>query len=243
MRMTRRSLALAVFGLAVAGGVWIALSGDLSPAMLEARHAELLAWRAALGGWAVAGFFAVTALAAFVALPGIAVVTLAGGLLFGVLWGTLLVTAAATVGAVAAYALARAGFGDALWRRMAAGRAAGLAEGFRRNEIAALLLLRLAPAVPFLLANVLPALMGVRPGRYALTTFAGLLPGTAALALAGQALGDLAATGTAPATGTLVALLLGVPMLAVAAPVAARMLRRASARLADPRPPESRPLD
>jgi uncharacterized membrane protein YdjX (TVP38/TMEM64 family) len=232
-RMRHPVLALTGFGLALAAGVALAFSGALTPEALQERHAELVAWRAAQGAGAMAGFFVATALAAFIALPGIAVFTLAGGLLFGVLWGTLLVTAAATLGALAAFALARAGFGDALWRRMAAGRAAGLVEGFRRNEIAALLLLRLAPAVPFLLANVLPALMGVRAGRYIVTTFAGLLPGSAALALAGQALGDLAGTGTAPPAGPIVALLIGVPLLAVAAPLVARVIRSA---IADHRP-------
>lgn len=222
----RQTLALATLGLLIAGGLALALSGGLTPEALEARHSQLMDWRAAQGGLAVAGFFAATALAALVALPGIAVFTLAGGLLFGVLWGTLIVTAAATLGALGAFGLARAGFGDALWHRLAGGRAAGLAAAFRRNEIAALLVLRLAPAVPFMVANVLPALMGVRPGRYALTTFAGLLPGTAALALAGQALGDLAATGVAPATGPLLALILGVPLLALLPAGLARLLRR-----------------
>lgn len=222
----RQRLAVCALGLALAAGAILALSGGLDPATLETRHAEMMAWRLAHGHVAVAGFFAATALAALVALPGIAVFTLAGGLLFGAVWGTLLVVAAATLGACGAYGLARAGFGDDLWRRLAAGRGASLATAFRRNEIAALLVLRLAPAVPFLIANILPALLGVRPVRYALTTFVGLLPGTAALALAGQALGDLAGTGSAPATGPLVALVFGVPLLALLPPVLARLLRR-----------------
>ena len=210
----------------MAGGVALALTGELTPDALQERHADLLAWRTAHGASAVAGFFAATALAALVALPGIAVFTLAGGLLFGAVWGTVLVTAAATLGASGSYALARAGVGDALWQRMAAGRAAGLAAGFRRNEIAALLVLRLAPVVPFLLANVLPAMMGVRPGRYVLTTFAGLLPGTAVLALAGQALGELAGPGDATSGMHVVLLILGVPLLALVPPLAARWLQR-----------------
>ena len=222
----RARLAVAVLCALVAAGVWLALSGTLSPADLTARHAELLAWRDAQGLVAVAGFFAVTAAAALLSLPGIAVFTLAGGVLFGVLWGTLLVVAAATLGAMGLFLLARAGFGDGLLRRLERGRAAWLAEELRRNEVRALLVLRIAPVVPFLLANTLPALMGVRPGRYAATTFVGLIPGTAAVALAGQGLGEVAASGGTPAAGPVAFLMIGVPLVLLALPLAARLFRR-----------------
>lgn len=212
--------------LAAAAAVWWSVGDRMDAAALAEGHAALLHWREAQGGRAALLFFAATALAALLSLPGIAVFTLAGGLLFGAVWGTLIVTAAATLGATGLYALARAGLGDGLWRRLEAGRGASLAAELRRNEIKALLLLRLAPMVPFVLANTLPAIMGVRPGRYAATTFAGLLPGTAALALAGGSLGELASGGGAVPLGPLAAALVGVPFLLVLAAVAARLLRR-----------------
>ena len=220
-----RLVAIGSFAALVALGVGLALTGKLSPEVLAARHADLVIWRDAQGLLAVAGFFAVTALAALLSLPGIAVFTLAGGVLFGVLWGTLLVVAAATLGAMGLYLLARAGFGDGLWRRLERGRGGWLTEELRRNEVKALLLLRVAPVVPFLLANTLPALMGVRPARYALTTFFGLIPGTAAVALAGQGLGEVAASGGTVALFPLATLLIGVPLAFLAIALAARLLR------------------
>ena len=219
-------LAMAVLFVLVAAGGLLALQGDLSSEAVMARHAELVLWRDSQGMVAVAGFFAVTALAALLSLPGIAVFTLAGGVLFGVLWGTLLVVAAATLGAMGLYLLARAGFGDGLMRRMQKGRAAWLAEELRRNEIKTLLVLRIAPVVPFLLANMLPALMGVRPLRYLLTTFVGLIPGTTAIALAGHGLGEVVASGGTPQAGPLAALFIGVPLLLLGLAFAGRLWRR-----------------
>ena len=222
----RARLALIVlFGL-IGAGIWLAVREDLSPELVMAKHAELLDWRDSQGMVAVAGFFAVTAFAALLSLPGIAVFTLAGGVLFGVLWGTLLTVAAATLGAMGLYALARAGFGDGLLRRIERGRAAWLAEELRRNEVRALLFLRIAPVVPFLLANMLPALMGVRPVRYALTTFVGLIPGTLAVAFAGYGLGEVASSGGTPEIGLLAALIIGVPLVLVLMPLVPRLWRR-----------------
>ncbi len=222
----RARIALVVmFGL-IGAGIWLALRNDLSAETVMAKHAEMIVWRDSQGMVAVAGFFAVTALAALLSLPGIAVFTLAGGVLFGVLWGTLLVVAAATLGAMGLYLLARAGFGDGLMRRMEQGRTAWLAEELRRNEIRALLFLRIAPVVPFLLANMLPALLGVRPMRYAVTTFVGLIPGTLAVAFAGYGLGEVAKTGGASDLKLLAALLIGVPLILVLLPVAPRLWRR-----------------
>lgn len=218
-------LALVLLPLA-AGALWWGLGERLTSAALAESQAALLEWRRAHGALAVVLFFVAVALAALVSLPGIAVFTLAGGLLFGALWGTLIVVVAATLGATGLYLLARAGIGDALWRRLEAGRGAALAAEMKRNEIKALLLLRIAPVVPFLLANTLPALMGVRPLRYATTTFVGLIPGTAAIALAGGSLSDLAAGGGEVQVGTLGALLIGVPLILLLSALAARLLRR-----------------
>ena len=225
----RAALGLGLFLLAAAL-VWGSVGAELTPETLTQRHAELTDWRKAQGAFAVAGFFAATALAALVSLPGIAVFTLAAGLLFGAFWGTLIVAAAATLGATGLYALARAGFGDGLWRRLEAGRAAALAEELKRNEVSTLLFLRVAPVVPFLLANALPAVMGVRPGRYVLTTFVGLLPGTAALALAGRGIGELAASGGTPAPGTAGVLLIGVPLVLLGMLLSVRLWRARAAR-------------
>jgi len=212
--------------LAVAATAWLALGDRLNADALRESHGTLMEWRRSQGLLAVVLFFAATAVAALVSLPGIAVFTLAGGLMFGTLGGTLIVTTAATLGATGLYLLVRAGVGDGLWRRLSAGRAATVAAELKRNEVKALLLFRLAPVMPFFLANALPAIMGVRPGRYALTTFAGLLPGTATLALAGSHIGRLASPGDEPALATLAALIVGVPLLVVGTALVASLLRR-----------------
>lgn len=222
-RVARLALGAVVL---LALGLGLVASGELSPETLVTRHAELIAWRDARGAVAVLGFFAATLAAAFVSLPGIAVFTLAGGLLFGVLWGTLLVTVAATLGATGLFALTRLGVGESLWRRLDRGRGEAVAEMLKRNEITVLLLLRLAPVVPFFLANTLPAVAGVGLRRFVVTTFVGLLPGTAAIALAGAGIGEAWARGGLPDGGMLAAVLVGVPLALLAVAVAARILAR-----------------
>ena len=205
-------------------GVGLTAWGGLSPEALVERHSELIAWRDAWGFVAVGGFFVLTVVAAFVSLPGIAVFTLAAGLLFGVLGGTLLVTFAATLGATGLFALTRLGVGESLWRRLERGRGEVIADMLKRNEITVLLLLRLAPVVPFFLANTLPAVAGVGLRRFVITTFFGLLPGTAAVALAGAGIGDAWSKGGLPDGGMLAAVLIGVPLALVAVAAAARVL-------------------
>lgn len=221
----RRAFAV-LAGLAlIAAGVTWGLRDWLTPEALATHHAGLTGWREAQGARAVAAFFAATVVAALVSLPGIGVFTLAAGLLFGPVWGTLLVTAAATLGATGLFLATRAGLGR--WRPQANGpRAEAWAEELRRNEIAALLLLRIAPVVPFFVANTLPAVLGVRLGRYTATTFAGLIPGTAVLALLGGGLGDAMAAGGTPGLQTLLWVGFGVPALLLAAAMMARRLRR-----------------
>lgn len=221
----RALMALALVLLAGLGAAWV-FADRLSLDALAEGQAALQAWRAAHGPRAAAGFFAATTLAALVSLPGIAVFTLAGGLLFGAVWGTLLTAGAATLGALVPFLLARAGVGETLWRRLEAGRAQSFALELKRNEVKALLILRLAPVVPFLVANVLPGLMGVTARRYLVTTFFGLLPGTAAIALAGGALAEIAASGGQPGAGPLALALTGPPLAILTILLAVHWLRR-----------------
>lgn len=221
-----RALAVGLLLGLIATGIWVALRGDLSSDTLLARHAELEAWRDAQGGMAMLGFFGVTALAALISLPGIAVFTLAGGVLFGALWATVLTAGAATLGAIGLFLLARAGFGGGLLDRLEGGRAGWLADELRRNQIKTLLLLRVAPVVPFVMANTLPALMGVRLLPYVATTFVGLIPGTAAVAFAGHGLAEVAATGREPDLVLVSALVIGVPTAFLVLALAARLMRR-----------------
>ena len=139
----------------------------------------------------LATFVYIVAYAALVALsvPGAAVLTIAGGFLFGTLVGGLSAVVGATLGATAVFLAVRAGLGGLAQR---AGRFVGRLEaGFRADAFNYLLVLRLVPIFPFWLVNLVPALVGVRLATYILATFLGILPGTFVYASLGNGLGSL----------------------------------------------------
>lgn len=166
-----------------------------------ARHREaLLAFRDAHYLISVLTFIALyTALVAF-SLPGALVATLTGGFLFGLFPGALFNVTGATLGAIVVFLAARAGFGRQLYERLAAGDgpAARVIEGLRSNELSVLFLMRLVPVVPFFLANLIPAALGVSLGRFAFTTFFGILPGGIVYTWIGAGLGAVFEKGETP---------------------------------------------
>jgi uncharacterized membrane protein YdjX (TVP38/TMEM64 family) len=142
--------------------------------------------------WGIlAGFVYIFAYAILVALsvPGAAILTIAGGFLFGTWTGGLCAVIGATLGATAIFLAARAGFGGLAKR---GGRFVGKLEaGFRADAFNYLLVLRLVPIFPFWLVNLVPALVGVGLPTYMLATFLGILPGTFIYASLGNGLGSL----------------------------------------------------
>jgi uncharacterized membrane protein YdjX (TVP38/TMEM64 family) len=66
------------------------------------------------------------------------------------------------------------------------------------NEISVLFLMRLVPAVPFFVANLLPALIGVKFRNFVLTTVLGILPGALIFTWIGVGLGEVFDRGGSP---------------------------------------------
>ena len=123
-----------------------------------------------------------------------------GGFLFGLLPGTVLNVLSATAGATLIFLAARWGLGTALAARLdsAEGRLARFKEGLRENELSVLFLLRLVPAVPFFVANLLPALVGVRLWTFVWTTALGIIPGALVFTSIGVGVGTVFDRGGTP---------------------------------------------
>jgi uncharacterized membrane protein YdjX (TVP38/TMEM64 family) len=122
-----------------------------------------------------------------ISLPGAEVLSMTGGLLFGVVWGTVYIVISATLGATLLFLMAKTTLSDDLpakagpWlRRMQA--------GFQDNALSYLLVLRLIPLVPFFIMNLVPAFLGVSWQTYVLGTFIGIIPGTFVYASVGAGL-------------------------------------------------------
>jgi uncharacterized membrane protein YdjX (TVP38/TMEM64 family) len=138
-----------------------------------------------------AGFVFIAIYGALVALsvPGAAVLTIAGGFLFGTWLGALCAIIGGTLGATAIFLAARAGLGSLAQR---AGRFVGKFEaGFRADAFSYLLVLRLVPIFPFWLVNLVPALVGVKLPTYILATLLGIIPGSFVYASLGNGLGSV----------------------------------------------------
>ncbi len=120
-------------------------------------------------------------------LPGAAFLTVAGGFLFGLAVGASAAVIGATVGATLIFLVARTALGEPLLRR-AGPRAGQLAKGFRDDAFSYLLFLRLVPAFPFFLVNLVPALAGVGLVPFVAATTLGVIPAALVFSLAGTGL-------------------------------------------------------
>ncbi|MCB1353981.1 MAG: TVP38/TMEM64 family protein [Rhodobacteraceae bacterium] len=216
----RRALPLLALGLAALAALW--LWGDvLRFETLRDNRAELLAWRDGHLALAAAAFLAAYVTVVALSLPGAAVMTLAGGFLFDVAGGTALAVLGATLGATAVFLAARHGFGAALHARLRArggdGALPRIERGIAENAVSYLLLMRLMPVVPFFVANLAPAFLGVGTRLYVLTTFFGIIPGTFVYAWIGAGLGAVFARGGQPDLGLLSDPVVLGPLLALSA--------------------------
>lgn len=220
LRDRRLWLVLAV--VAVILGLRAAGLGALLSLDTLARHREALTGFVAANFLLAAGAYVVIyAAAVALSVPGAIILTLSGGFLFGAVAGTLLTVVGATAGATLVFLFARTIFGENALDRFGA-PAQRLAEGIRRNAGAYLLVLRLVPIFPFFLVNLVPAFVGVRLPVYVVTTFFGIMPGTAVFSLTGAGLGSILDAGGTLDLGSvltpqILGALLGLAALSLAA--------------------------
>ena len=139
---------------------------------------------------AVAAFVALYIAVVAFSLPGGAVMTIAGGFLFGQWFGTVYVTVAATAGATVLFLAARTALGDNL-RAKAGPFLKKMEAGFREDALSYLLVLRLIPVFPFFIVNLVPAFLGIPLKAFVIATFVGIIPGTFVYATVGAGLGSI----------------------------------------------------
>src|SRR5882724_10173044 len=139
---------------------------------------------------AALGFVVVYTLVVALSVPGGAVLTIAGGFLFGKWIDTALVLVAATMGATLLFLAARTALAGLL-RARAAPWLVRLEAGFRNDAFSYLLVLRLVPLFPFFVVNLVPAFLGVSLRVFMLATLIGIIPGTFVYATVGSGLGSI----------------------------------------------------
>jgi uncharacterized membrane protein YdjX (TVP38/TMEM64 family) len=200
MPRIRRFLPLAALLLAIAAVLASGLADYLSFEQLQQNRSQLLAFVARHAVLAPLLFMAVYAGVIALSIPGGAVLTVAGGFLFGAGLATLYVVVAATAGASLVFLVARTALGDGL-RAKAGPWMQRMEAGFQKNALNYLLFLRLIPLFPFWLVNLVPAFLGVPLATYVAATFLGIIPGTLVYASVGNGLGAVFDAGQSPDLG------------------------------------------
>src|SRR4051812_8170364 len=141
---------------------------------------------------ALAGFIAIYIVVVALSIPGALFLTISGGILFGTLIGGAASVTGATVGATVIFLVARSACGENIVRR-AGPLACKIADGFRQDAFSYLLFLRLVPAFPFFLVNLVPAVAGVKLRTFMTATAIGIVPATFAFAFFGSGLDSVIA--------------------------------------------------
>ncbi len=155
---------------------------------LKTHRVALQGWVDSQGIVAWLVYAAIYMAAVAFSIPGGAVLTIAGGFMFGPFVATGVVVVGATCGATLLFLAARYAFADYL-RRKTGGALRRMEAGFNENPVSYMLVLRLVPLFPFWLVNLVPAFLGVKLGTYFLSTLLGIVPGTFVYALVGDGAG------------------------------------------------------
>jgi uncharacterized membrane protein YdjX (TVP38/TMEM64 family) len=177
-QLSRPRVVATVVGITVliAAATWIPL-----PAPVRMRD-----WAELVGPWFPLAFLVAQVVVTIAPVPRTAF-TLAAGLLFGPVLGVLIAVVASTTSAVIGLYLVRAA-GWRLNRLVRHQSVDRVDERLRQRGWVAILSLRLIPAVPFSALNYAAGASAVRVLPYTLATLGGLLPGTAAVVILGDAL-------------------------------------------------------
>ncbi len=186
---------------------------------LRENREALIAFRDANYVGTVLVFISIYVTIVAFSLPGATIATLTGGFLFATFPGALFNVVAATTGATLIFLAAKWGLGERLAARMEASEGAvkRMKDGIDENQWSVLFLIRLVPAVPFFVANLVPAMVGVPLSRYVITTFLGIIPGAIVYTSVGSGLAEVFEQGTAPNLGIIFEPHILLPLLGLSA--------------------------
>ena len=190
MALDRRWIIVAAIAAAAGAFLWFDLGRFLSLEAIKSQQAQLEAWRAARPLLAAATFFVVYVAVTALSLPGAAVMTLAVGAVFGLGWGTVIVSFASTIGATLAFLASRTLLRDWVQSRFG-DRLRALNAGVEKDGPFYLFTLRLVPVFPFFVINLAMGLSPIRTRTFYWVSQLGMLPGTLVYVNAGTQLAGI----------------------------------------------------
>lgn len=178
--------------IVILGGLAFALSQGWHNYLTLEGFAENIEW---LDGQIAKNFllvlvaYALTYAAATAFMVPASFLTISGGVLFGLVFGTSATVIGATIGASALFMAAKTSIGESL-RSIVGPFLEKMQAGFNEDALSYMFALRLIPAFPFAVVNIAPAILGAKFRDYFITTIFGIIPGTLAYTWIGVAVGD-----------------------------------------------------
>lgn len=185
-----RVILVVVLGLAFTAFFYFDLGRFLSFEYLKSQQAAFQNYYEQNPLQTIALYFVTYVVVTALSLPGAAVMTLAGGMMFGVLVGTVAVSFASTLGATLAFLVARFMLRDYVQSQFG-DKIAAINQGVEKEGAFYLFTLRLIPAFPFFVINLVMGLTSIRTLQFFVVSQIGMLPGTLVYVNAGTQLGKL----------------------------------------------------
>jgi pyruvate/2-oxoglutarate dehydrogenase complex dihydrolipoamide dehydrogenase (E3) component/uncharacterized membrane protein YdjX (TVP38/TMEM64 family) len=185
-----RFVLLAAIALATALFFIFDLDHYLSLDFFKAQQAGIETWREQRPLAAVAIFFVLYVAVTGLSLPGAAIMTLAGGAIFGLWWGTLIVSFASTAGATLAFLASRFILRDTVQSRFGE-RLRAINAGIEKEGALYLFTLRLVPVFPFFVINLVMGLTPIRTRTFYWVSQVGMFAGTVVYVNAGTQLAQI----------------------------------------------------
>ncbi len=242
---TARSTTISILKWLIIGGILVAVfaalrSSDLTSQLtfesLKAKR-DLLQTQAESQPWLfVLTYFATYVVVTAAAVPGATILTLAGGAIFGLGKGLLLVSFASTLGATLSFLITRYLLRESVEAKFR-GALEKINDGLKREGTVYLLTLRLIPVFPFFLVNLVLGLTSISTLRFALVSQLGMLPGTFFYVNAGTQIATLSSPSEVLSPAVL-ASLVALGIFPLIASLLIRLYKRRSAFRGFRRPPK-----
>lgn len=154
------------------------------------QQEKIMAYRDSFPIRSAAIFFILYILVTGLSLPGAVIATLIGGAIFGLLWGTVLVSFASVIGASCAFLISRHILRDTIQNRYGE-RLQTINKGIEKDGAVYLFTLRMVPLFPFFVINLVMGLTPMRLATYFIVSQIGMLPGTVVYVNAGTQLAKI----------------------------------------------------
>lgn len=228
----KRFIPIAILGIGLAAAIYFDIHKLLSFEAVGENYAALKTYIDEQFVVSLLLFALAYILAVAFSIPGASILSLLYGALLGTMVGGTLIVVSATIGATLIFLAAKYALQDTLRERVGPWLSK-MRDGFKENAFSYLMFLRLVPAFPFFVVNLVPAFMGVGIRTYTLTTFLGIIPGTFIYASIGSGIGYILEQGKTPDLSVLSSPEVLLPLAALGllalAPIVYKKIKRSRA--------------